>query len=83
MVLARFESSLRSHSTDEDFNGRDWLARQLDAADSGYLKKGNIFVAIADFKRAQALLAAQWQANWAHEDSNLGPHPYQGCALAV
>ncbi len=20
---------------------------------------------------------------WAHEDSNLGPHPYQGCALAV
>jgi hypothetical protein len=21
-------------------------------------------------------------SEWAHEDSNLGPHPYQGCALA-
>lgn len=22
------------------------------------------------------------EKQWAHEDSNLGPHPYQGCALA-
>jgi hypothetical protein len=46
------------------FNGRDWLARQLDAAGLGYLKKDNTFIAIEDFERAQALLAAQLQVNW-------------------
>ena len=30
-------------------NGRDWLARQLDAAGIGYLKKDNTFVALDDF----------------------------------
>lgn len=30
-------------------NGRDWLARQLDAEGIGYLKKDNAFVAIDDF----------------------------------
>src|SRR5271166_4286507 len=45
-------------------NGRDWLARQLDAAGIGYLKKDNTFVAIDDFERAQALLDAQLQVNW-------------------
>jgi len=46
------------------FNGRDWLARQLDAAGIGYLKKDNTFIAIEDFERAQTLLAAQLQVNW-------------------
>jgi hypothetical protein len=46
------------------FNGRDWLARQLDAAGIGYLKKDNTFLAIDDFPRAQALLTAQLQVNW-------------------
>jgi hypothetical protein len=46
------------------FNGRDWLARQLDAAGIGYLKKDNTFIAIADFERAQALLDAQLRVNW-------------------
>ena len=32
-------------------NGRDWLARQLDAEGIGYLKKDNAFVAIDDFAR--------------------------------
>src|SRR5271157_2786231 len=45
-------------------NGRDWLARQLDAAGIGYLKKDNTFVALDDFGRAQALLEAQLQVNW-------------------
>jgi hypothetical protein len=45
-------------------NGRDWLARQLDAAGIGYLKKDNTFVALDDFPRAQALLDAQLQVNW-------------------
>src|SRR6476659_8079304 len=44
-------------------NGRDWLARQLDAARIGYLKKDNTFVALDDFERAQALLDAQLQVN--------------------
>jgi len=45
-------------------NGHDWLARQLDAAGIGYLKKDNTFVALDDFGRAQALLDAQLQVNW-------------------
>jgi hypothetical protein len=46
------------------FNGRDWLARQLDAAGIGYLKKDNTFIAIDDFEAAQALLEAQLRVNW-------------------
>jgi hypothetical protein len=45
-------------------NGRDWLARQLDAEGIGYLKKDNPFVALDDFERAQALLDAPLQVNW-------------------
>jgi hypothetical protein len=45
-------------------NGRDWLARQLNAEGIGYLKKDNAFVAIEDFGRAQALLDEQLQVNW-------------------
>lgn len=45
-------------------NGRDWLARQLDAAGIGYLKKDNTFTAIDDFEGAQALLEAQLRVNW-------------------
>lgn len=26
--------------------------------------------------------AGGWVREWAHHDSNMGPHPYQGCALA-
>jgi hypothetical protein len=45
-------------------NGRDWLARQLDAQGIGYLKKDNAFVAIDDFPRAQALLDDQLRVAW-------------------
>ena len=45
-------------------NGRDWLARQLDAAGIGYLKKDNAFVAIDNFPRAQALLDEQLKVTW-------------------
>jgi hypothetical protein len=45
-------------------NGRDWLARQLDAEGIGYLKKDNTFVAMDDWARAQARLDAQLQVNW-------------------
>src|SRR5208283_4373576 len=45
-------------------NGRDWLARQLDAHGIGYLKRDTAFVALDDFPRAQALLDEQWTVNW-------------------
>ncbi len=45
-------------------NGRDCLARQLDAQGIGYLKKDNAFVALDDFSRAQALLDEQLTVNW-------------------
>src|SRR6516164_9030848 len=45
-------------------NGRDWLARQLDEAGIGYLKKDNTFLALDDFARAQALLEAQLRVHW-------------------
>lgn len=45
-------------------NGRDWLARQLDVAGIGYLRKDNTFIALDDFEGAQALLDAQLQVNW-------------------
>jgi hypothetical protein len=72
-------------------NGRDWLARQMDAAGIGYLKKDNAFVAIDDFERAQALLDEQLKVSWpleldalvhefhpVHAQRFLGdyPHPY-------
>jgi hypothetical protein len=45
-------------------NGREWLARQLDAAGIGYLQKDNTFITVEDFARAQALLDAQLRVNW-------------------
>jgi hypothetical protein len=46
-------------------NGREWLARQLDAAGIGYRRRDNCFVAVDDVAAAQALLAqpgADWPA---------------------
>jgi hypothetical protein len=45
-------------------NGRDWLARQLDGAGIGYLKKDNAFTYIEDFARAQTLLDEQLRVEW-------------------
>jgi hypothetical protein len=45
-------------------NGRDWLARQLDRAGIGYLKKDNAFTFIEDFAQAQALLDQQLKVEW-------------------
>lgn len=45
-------------------NGREWLARQLDAAGIGYERRDNCFVAIDDLPRAQALLDTQLQIDW-------------------
>jgi DNA-binding HxlR family transcriptional regulator len=48
-------------------NGREWLARQMDGAGIGYLRRENCFVAIDDWKRAQALADEQLKTNWSKE----------------
>jgi hypothetical protein len=45
-------------------NGREWLARQMDEAGIGYVKRDNCFIDIADLPGAQQLVAAQLQTNW-------------------
>jgi hypothetical protein len=45
-------------------NGREWLARQLDAAGIGYERRDNSFAGVANFTRAQELFDAQGQTDW-------------------
>lgn len=45
-------------------NGREWLARQLDAAGIGYLRRDNCFVQIEDFAQAQRLADQQPRVAW-------------------
>lgn len=46
-------------------NGREWLRRALDKHRIAYVVHGNKFLHIADYDRAQQLLAAQNDARWA------------------
>jgi hypothetical protein len=46
-------------------NGREWLARQMQAAGLGYAKRDNTFVWVEDWKRAQQLLDEQLKTDWA------------------
>lgn len=45
-------------------NGREWLARQMDAAGLGYERRENCFVWIEDVARAQALMSEQLSLAW-------------------
>jgi hypothetical protein len=45
-------------------NGREWLARQLQAAGIGYQRRENCFVELEDVARAQQLLDQQLQTDW-------------------
>ena len=45
-------------------NGRDRLARQMDAAGVGYRQRDNCFIALSDPLRAQALLEEQLRTDW-------------------
>ena len=45
-------------------NGREWLARQMDAEGLAYRREDNCFTWVADVPRAQALLDQQHQTNW-------------------
>jgi hypothetical protein len=45
-------------------NGREWLARQMDAEGIDYLRRDNCFVRVADLERAQQLLDRQLRISW-------------------
>lgn len=45
-------------------NGREWLARSLDAAGVGYRRRDNTFAWVQDFARAQEMLDGQLRVNW-------------------
>lgn len=45
-------------------NGREWLARQMDAQRIGYRRKENCFVAIDDIEHAQQLMDEQLKTDW-------------------
>jgi hypothetical protein len=45
-------------------NGREWLARQMDAEGIGYLRRDNCFVQVANVERAQQLLDQQLRVSW-------------------
>ncbi len=45
-------------------NGREWLARQLDAAGIEYQRRDNSLAWVADFPKAQALFDEQLQTDW-------------------
>jgi len=45
-------------------NGREWLARQMDAEGIDYLRRDNCFVQVADIERAQKLLDRQLGISW-------------------
>lgn len=46
-------------------NGREWLARRMDATGLSYQREDNCFVALGDGARAQALMDAQHRTDWA------------------
>ena len=45
-------------------NGREWLARQMDAEGLAYRRQDNCFPWVEDFARAQQLFDAQRRVNW-------------------
>jgi hypothetical protein len=45
-------------------NGREWLARQMDAARIRYSRRDNCFTSVSDFARAQTLLDHQLRTDW-------------------
>ena len=45
-------------------NGREWLARQMDAVGLAYRRQGNCFPWVEDFPSAQQLFDTQQQVHW-------------------
>lgn len=64
LVHVRMQSWLPFHSNIV-INGREWLARQMDAKHLKYRRADNCFPWIEDFDRAQELAKKQLNVNWA------------------
>ena len=47
-----------------NLNGREWLCRELDRQQIGYVRRANCVVAVEDFARAQRILDLQVTAQW-------------------
>ncbi len=64
-------------------NGREWLARQLDAAGLSYRRHDNCITWVEDVPRAQVLLDAQLRINWAKQLQQIASwvHPSQAGLL--
>lgn len=64
-------------------NGREWLARQLDARGLSYRRHDNCITWVEDVARAQALLDAQLRVNWSKQLQAIGlaVHPAQAGLL--
>jgi hypothetical protein len=60
-------------------NGREWLARQLDAAELRYRRHDNCITWVEDMDKAQALLDDQLRVNWSKQLQEIGllVHPSQ------
>jgi hypothetical protein len=52
-------------------NGREWLARQMDRDKIRYVRRGNKFLSVQDWPRAQQLLDQQLQTDWVRELDSL------------
>lgn len=65
-------------------NGREWLARQLQAEGISFEQRDNCFVDVGDIQRAQALLDDQVKTNWSQllDDVLRQFHPTKEALLA-
>jgi hypothetical protein len=52
-------------------NGREWLARQMDAVGLKYQRRDNCFVWVEDFSRVQALFDKQLRSHWPRQLARL------------
>jgi hypothetical protein len=48
-------------------NGREWLSRQLDQENLGYIRSDNKFLGVGNWQRAQQLFDEQLQTDWRSE----------------
>jgi hypothetical protein len=64
-------------------NGREWLARQLDAAGLSYRRHDNCLTWVEDLDQTQALLKAQLRVNWSQRLHEIASwvHPSQAGLL--
>lgn len=61
-------------------NGREWLAKDMDKAGIGYLRRDNCFVSISDFQKAQKLANRHPKIRWTGQLQRLlgRVHPLHG-----